>query len=199
MKRLGIWQDGSPEWHAARATRIGGSDIGTVCGWNQWETREELLARKRGELAPRPATDATDRGHYLEDAVARWLADKNNLHYDTIRSDATYVHDDEDWMLYNPDRIAHGDELVEIKTAAEKTAERGWGRQGTDQIPLCYQAQVTWGMHVLGLTVCHVGVLFGSPFTFARYRVRYDPEVAAYLIEQGLHFMHDLTEQEQAA
>ena len=39
---LGHFQSGSPEWHAARAG-IGGSDIGTICGINRWQTRQDLL------------------------------------------------------------------------------------------------------------------------------------------------------------
>jgi putative phage-type endonuclease len=196
--RIGVWEDGSEPWLAARVGRIGGSEIGTAMGWNPWESREELLDRKRGVREPRPTNDAMQRGHYLEGAVADWLADKQRLTYDDDASKGTYVHPDIPWALFNPDRITTTGELVEIKTAREKDPEHGWGRAGTDQIPLTYAAQVTWGMHVLGLAVCHVGVLFGTPFQFSRYLVRYDPEVAAHLLAEGERFIADLI-QEQAA
>jgi putative phage-type endonuclease len=189
VKRLGVWQVETPEWHAARDSRIGGSEIGTVAGWNPWETRDDLLGRKLGLIPRREGNANTERGHYLEEAVATWLADKSSLTYDYDASQGTYVHPELDWMAFNPDRLTTDSELVEIKTASTRD---GWGRQGTDAIPLTYQAQCHWGLHVLGLTICHVGVLFGDPFQFARYKVRYDPMAADYLIRQGEAFMADL-------
>lgn len=194
--RIGTWEPGTPEWHAARATRLGGSEIGTALGWNPWQTRNELLAVKRGEAEPRPGTKATERGTWLEAAVADWLADRYDLTYDDDLGRGTYAHPDLPWASFNPDRITTGLDLVEIKTAAEKDPEKGWGRQRTSEVPLTYQAQAMWGLHVLGLAVCHFGVLFGKPFEFAYYKIKYDAEVAAHLVNEGARFMADMQRKE---
>lgn len=195
---LGVFEDGSPEWHAARARRIGASDIGVICGWSPFRTRADLLAEKRGETAPRPMSDAMARGHYLEPAIAAWFADETGADYDA-GSDGTYVHPDHDHHLANPDRICTDGSVLEVKTSKEKTVEHGWGRAGTSQVPITYAAQCQWLMHVLGLDLCHVAVLFGAPFKFCRYRVKRDDDVIAYLIRQADAFHTELTEQRTAA
>lgn len=190
-RKLGTWPAGSPEWHEARRGRIGGSEIGTVYGLNPYEDAASLAARKRGDSDPRPDTPATIRGCYLEPAVAEWLEDTECIDYDRT-FEATWVHDHHDWALFNPDRVTTDGRLVEIKTAAVKDPERGWGRAGTDQIPLAYQAQVQWGMGILGLKESLIGVCFGQPFEFRRYRMRFDRRVFNALVVAGQRFINDL-------
>lgn len=195
MRRIGVWADGSPEWHAAREGRIGGSDIGTICGWNQWETRAELLERKLGELAPRKESDAMLRGHCCEPAIQKWLELKHGIKVDDTRA-GTYV-GDEEWMAYNPDGISTDGLLLEYKTANARHPEDGWGRAGTDQVPLAYAAQVIWGMGILGLTECVMAVLAGAngqgvSLHFARYKIRFDPQVFTFLKTQATDFHNQM-------
>jgi putative phage-type endonuclease len=203
---IGTHTPRSPEWHQARAGRIGGSDIGTICGWapldrngEPYETPGTLLARKRGELPDKPSTDAMERGNYLEPAVAAWFADKTGATYAEEASKGSYVHPDVDWALCHPDRILTDGSLLEIKTAAEKNPEHGWGRQATDQVPLHYAAQATWQMWIMGANICHIAVLFGSPFKFAHYRVRRDPLVIEHIVAAATDFHHHMTREENAA
>lgn len=197
-RMLGRWAPGGDAWRDARRARIGGSEIGTVCGWNRYETAEELLARKRGELPPRPDTDATLRGRYLEAGVLQWLADREGFVVDPAMQ-GTWVHDDHDIALFTPDAVTTDGRLVEIKTAAVKDAEEGWGRAGTSQIPLAYQAQCQWGLGILGLTGCLVGVCFGTPFEFRRYRVKFDRKVFDHLLRRAAEFVARLNQTREAA
>lgn len=186
--KIGDWPAGSPEWHEARRYRVGGSEIGTVYGLNHFEDAESLAARKRGELEARPDTAAMVRGRYLEPAVLAWLSDTERVTYDPDY-EGTWA---DDWMLYNPDAVTTDGRLVEVKTAGEKTVDRGWGRAGTDQIPLPYQAQCVWGLGILGLTDCLVGVCFGAPFEFRRYRVKFNQRTFDALRVAGERFIKDL-------
>ena len=190
---LGTWPDGSPEWHAARQDRIGGSEVGTLMGWSPFETRAELRDRKLGLVEPKATTPTMARGHYLEQGVADWVADQTGAVYGPALSSGTFVHPDHDWALANPDKVlVGGRELLEIKTSSEQTPDHGWGRAGTDQIPLHYAAQVTWYLGILGATTCHVAVLFGKPFGFRKYRVRFDRSAFNYLLEQASIFRAEL-------
>lgn len=196
-KAIGPFAPGSAEWHEARRTRIGGSDIGTVMGWSPYETRAELLHRKAGLLAPKKQSPAMKRGHLCEGAVLAYLADRHNLTYAPDMSGQTFVHADHDWALYNPDAIATSGVLVEAKTCSDRNAENGWGRAGTDQVPLHYVAQVTWGMGVTGANLCHVGVLAGAlngrpNLDFATYTVDFNADLFAALLAEGERFITDL-------
>lgn len=194
---LGTWPDGSEQWHAAREGRVGGSEVGTICGWSPWESRAQLLHRKAGLLAPRPQTSAMQRGHLLEPAILAFLVDKHGLVIDTEASAATYAHTEHDRWLYNPDAIA-GEALLEAKSTSQRSEDDGWGRAGTDKVPTHYGAQIMWGMGILGLDVCHLGVLSGAGndgrpnLAFASYTVRFNRRAFDYIAEQVELFLDDL-------
>lgn len=188
---LGRFAPDSPEWHQARSTRIGGSHIPVIMGWSPFETRADLLARMRGEQNPKTRTAAMDRGHYLEPAVRDWFATTTGIA--VTETGTTYIHHTHDWALANPDALLADGSILEVKTAKEKTLEHGWGRQGTDQIPLAYAAQVQWYLGVCERDTAHIAVLFGAPFQFAKYKVRSDPAVFTYLLGHAATFHHQLT------
>ena len=85
---LGAYAPDSPEWHQARATRIGGSHIATIMGWSPFETRADLLARMQGVAEPKPRTKAMDRGHVYAAAVVVELQPvaERAPHADSVRN-----------------------------------------------------------------------------------------------------------------
>jgi putative phage-type endonuclease len=197
---LGCWPDRSPEWHAARAGRVGGSDVGVICGWSTFTTRDDLLAEKVWDLPPTPSSKAQDRGVYLEPAIMQWLADAEVVTWQpSLRG--TYVDSENDWMLCNPDGLTLSRQILgEAKTTAVRDAEHGWGRAGTDQVPLAYAAQCQWGMGIVGAESCLLGVLSGAPrFEFARYRIKFDRDVFDYLKFQAAAFLAEVTSQKEQA
>src|SRR5690606_40736197 len=68
---LGTWPDGSPEWHAARASRLGGSDMAAVLGRSPWVSPYRLWHLKAGKVVDGPASVAQARGHYLAAGTRR--------------------------------------------------------------------------------------------------------------------------------
>ena len=157
---LGSWPAGSHEWHAARASRLGGSDIAAVLGLSPWESRFSLWHRKSGLIGQPDLSDVMEWGNRLEDAVAQKFADEHPA-LEVIRA-GTFVHPGRDYQLANPDRLLRGegpDKVLEVKTAREDTH---WGEPGTDEIPVHYRPQILWYLDTLGLRIAHIAVLIAG-------------------------------------
>lgn len=201
---LGTYGPHSVEWHAARRWRLGGSEIAQACGWSPHGTRDQLIARKLAGTITDP-TAAQERGTYLEPSVLAWAAHRLGVDLDRQASDTTYLHDQHDWASYNPDGITtSGDLLLEIKTTADRSTDRGWGRAGTAQIPLHYACQLEWGLGILGLDRAVLAVLHGATngrpdLGLAVYRYTARPDRFAALIQRGSAFITDLTDAREAA
>lgn len=196
---LGTFTPGTPEWHEARRWRVGGSEIGTVCGWSPHDTRDALLARKlSGEHVP--ITAAMERGTFLEAGVALLAAHRAGV--ELVGESSTYVHDN-GWALYNPDDLLSDGRLLEVKTTTDRTTDRGWGRARTGDVPAHYEAQVQWGLGILGLTECLLAVLHGATngrpdLDVALYRIKASPAAFAWLLGRGERFHTDLINAKEA-
>lgn len=203
-RRLGKWEPHNPEWHAARASRIGGSEIAAVCGWSPYETREQLLHRKAGLADPRPESKAMIRGQYAELAILAWVEGEKG-HTIDHELDGTWIHPEHDWALANPDGITTDGVLIEAKSVTDRDASEagGWGmlnrREGRSKIPLHYAAQVQWNCGVLGLDRWVVPVLHGATngrpsLDFCLYEGLAEPRYFDFLLRKAEAFMADLSE-----
>ena len=162
-------EPGTPEWQR----ELTASKVAAVLGLSPWESRYSLWWRMRGALPDQPETKSQTRGHYLEDAVARWLADQYN--FDDMRWGGCWRNRDRPWQVASPDRLAwtvgsgeHVNAIVECKTAANWES---WGPDGSDDIPAYYRAQVVWQCDTLGLDTAYVGVLLAG-LEFRGYVIR---------------------------
>ena len=201
---LGNPEPESPEWYALRAGTIGGSSIAAVMGWSPFTSRAELAERIATKASDsKPPSRAKRRGQVLEAGIAAWQAEDKGLSYDEAASAGIYCHDLHPWATYSPDKITTGGELVEIKTVTDRAEDNGWGRAGTDRIPLHYAAQVTWGMGILGLPRCWVAVLHGAvngrpSLDMAVYRITYNHNHFLRLLGAAEHFMAGIAERQAA-
>ncbi|WP_440063863.1 YqaJ viral recombinase family protein [Streptosporangium sp. OZ121] len=189
---LGQWPSNTPEWYAARAHRIGGSDVAAIVRLSKWQSRYALWCEKTGLVEPDPPNSQQSRGHFLEPGVANWFAYQ---HPDVEVVEAgtwTHVDPERDWQLANPDRLLVRDGQVvaglEIKTDVDG---RDWGKPGTDEIPLYYLTQVRWYMDVLGLDEWWVAVL-GSHLEFSEYIIRPDIDDTLYLRDAAEEFLRSI-------
>lgn len=190
---LGSWPDGSPEWLEARRTRIGGSDIASVMGLSPWQSRWQLWHHKRGLVVEQSSSALLEAGHYVEPAAAQWYADHHlpgGLH---LRNSGTWVHQDRDWQLANPDRLIvdnphserHPVGVLEIKYTPNNASQ--WGRDGTDSPPAHYWAQAQWYMDVFGVEWADFAVL--STWGFRCFHVERDDEWLGYARSEAQSFI----------
>lgn len=154
---IGVAESGSREWLALRESGIGGSEVGTICGLNRWESPFTLWAKKTGKI-PREIADneAMEWGRRLESTILDKFQDEHP-ELTLIRDVGTWHHKDRPWQIANPDALFEDQDgnlgVVEVKTAQY---EDDW----SDGPPPSYQAQVQWYMHTFGLQRAYVIVLF---------------------------------------
>lgn len=198
---LGCFVPDSPEWYAERQYRVGGSDIGAICGWSPYADREAIMRHKlEFQTPPEKLSKGKDRGNRLEAAVLSWMQDKVGA--GELETGHTYVDADRDWMLFNPDALTVVKEkrvIFEAKTTAEESVENMWGRAGTDKFPLGYQAQCTWGMGILGYEMAYLGVLHGTKngrpdLGFSLYKIKFNQDLFDKLVLKGQEFIDEMYE-----
>lgn len=182
---LGWFEPGTPDWHAARANGIGGSEIAAVMGLSPYESRFSLWYRKQGLIGPVEESEEMYWGKEHEPAICRRFA-RTHPELDVTVA-PTYAHPDRPWQIANPDRHA-GPDLFEAKTARDA---EGWGTEGTAEIPVHYRSQCIHYMDVTGARRCWVGVLIAGS-EYREYVVEYDPADALMQRQAGAEFMRTL-------
>lgn len=192
---VGEFEPHSPEWHQARATGLGGSEIAAVMGLNPWESRFSLWHRKAGLVGEKDDTPSMSWGRRLEPVIAdKFAEDHPELR---TRHTGTWRARDRPWQIANPDRLVAtvapdgaGDvpsAILEVKTAHSMDGYE-WGEQGTDEIPVYYRCQGLWYLDVLGFERCYFAVLIGGS-DYREYVLKYDPVEAAMLRDEAENFL----------
>lgn len=168
------------DWHAARLTGLGGSDIPTICGLNKWASPLEIWMKKTGRPVPRrddPVLDeAAENGHDLEPFVASRFTKKTGL--PALQNPGTLRRPDLPHAIVNLDRYtvengAHG--IVELKTRSSY-ALTDW----IDEVPIDTQVQVQWQLAVTGWQFGYAACLIGGQRTIV-HRIERDELLIADL------------------
>lgn len=190
---------GSPEWQR----ELTASKIPALLGLSVWDSPFSLWFKMKGAVLDAPSTPQQDRGHYLEPAVTKWLADQYDL---SLFPGQCWRNRDRPWQVASPDRIvAKGGvpyreghpknpikAVVEVKTANDW--ER-WGPDGSDEVPPAVRAQVVWQCDTLGVPLGYVGVLL--PYLeFRGYTIRPAEGEAEYIRERAKAFLDSLSADE---
>lgn len=157
-KLLGKFDTHSPEWHDARRTRIGGSEVGAIVGESKYETAYSLWAKKTGRIeADKSDNDFMYWGRSLEPVII----DRFELEHPELevhRDCGTWVNKEREWQVSNPDGILLGDRgygILEIKTARY---EDDW----RDGVPKYYMTQVQWYLNTFGFDYAYIVCLFSG-------------------------------------
>lgn len=185
---LGSFVAGSPEWHAARAAGLGGSDMAAVCGLDQYKSPLEVWYEKTGNPVARrddPVLDeAALMGHLLEPIAARRFTDITGLPAtDGPGTLQSLVHP---WMLANLDRVTEDGGLPGVVEAKSRSsyALQDW----LDGVPTGPTIQIQHYLAVTGWTFGYAVALIGGQRTIV-HRVERDDALIADLIKIGEDFM----------
>lgn len=180
---IGHFEPGSPDWHAARAHGIGGSEVAPILGLSPFESQFSLWHRKAGLIAPVDERPEMEWGKRLEPAI---LAKYREAHpeLDFRTRNGTFTRTDRPYQIANPDLLAV-DRVVEAKFSMFGDE---FGEPGTDEIPVYYRCQVIWYLDVLDLDQADVAVLVGG-CDYREYTVRYDPAEADLLRQAAVEFL----------
>ena len=170
-----------PEWYAARATGIGGSDAAAIAGLSHWKTPLEVYCDKIGEGCDTKTT-AMRRGSLLEPVVRQMYCDETG---NTVEvPDKMIRHPDHSFMVANLDGVVSNDLIYEGKTSRDRT---GWGEPGSADIPIVYTCQVQHYMLVANAARADVAVMFGD-FELVVYHVEADAEFQELLLASETKF-----------
>lgn len=168
------------EWHAVRASGIGGSDIASICGLNEYTSPLEVWLKKRGETVPRredPILDeAAEMGHELEPVVARRFTKQTGL--EAISNPGTLRRPDAPHMLVNLDRatVENGEMgALELKTRSSY-ALNDW----LNETPVDVTVQTQWQLAVTGWQFAYTACLIGGQRTIV-HRLQRDEQMIADL------------------
>lgn len=176
-RHLGDFEPDSAEWHEARRMSIGGSEIGTIMGLNQWESAYALWAKKLG-LIPDSFQDnwATRLGKAFEEPILE-LFGQEHPELEIYRAGTFREAYDYPYLHANPDAIAMDKSSGEFIIVEVKTARYAW-----DSVPPQYEAQVQQYMYVMGLEKAIIVAVAGMEWN--EYIIeRDDFQIAAQLMQ----------------
>ena len=170
------------EWIQLRKSGLGGSDAGTVLGFNRYKTPFQLYLEKTGQYEEVVDNEAVYFGNELEDFVAREFAKRTGKK--VRRMNRFLRHKQHPFMTANLDRVVVGEKAVlECKTASEYMREAWEG----DDIPATYLCQVHHYLAVTGFEKAYIAVLIGGN-KFVWKEVERDEEFIQILIEREKDF-----------
>lgn len=144
------WEASRDQWLAARRRGLGASDVAAILGFSNWHSPWQVWAEKTGTWAPDDApSEASDLGNDLEPWILQQAGER--LGVTVGRSPhRLYAHPEHGWRMASPDGTTSTGTLVEAKTAGLAGGfgvPEGWSE---DTVPLGYELQVRWQMHVTG-------------------------------------------------
>jgi putative phage-type endonuclease len=151
-----VFENGSTEWHEARLSGIGGSEIGTIMGLNPWESAYTLWHKRAGLIETQKLTGmAVKLGNLLEQPIID-LFQAEHPEFQ-VYTTGTYQSVETKYLQANPDGLAkvNGEwAIVEVKTS----------RNYWDEVPPQYVAQVQHYMNVMGLKSAVIVALVGMDY-----------------------------------
>lgn len=180
-------EDDEEAWLKVRLNGIGGSDVGAICGVNNWSSAKQIYFRKIGmyqdETEPSEAAKARMHfGHVLEPVVAKeFIAQHEGLK--EVEADITFKSTKVPYLLANVDRFiinAETDEIVgilECKTANENMNFE-WN---AGEVPISYYYQVQHYMFVTGIHRAWISCLVGGN-KFYTYDIFFDSDLYTRVI-----------------
>ena len=168
------------QWLEERKKGIGGSDLAPILGISPYSTALDIYNEKLS-LVTKEKTESTAMmmGNILEpvirDMYVEVTGEEMEKHDQIIRKD---------FMIASLDGLTKSGKVLEIKTARN---DKGWGEEGTDEIPIHYATQVQHYLMVTGAELADVAVLIaGSDFRI--YTVHANKELQELIFKKEKEF-----------
>lgn len=172
------------DWLNIRQNSIGGSDAGTILGFNKYDSPLSLYSKKIGDLETEDISNKmpVKFGNYLEDFVAKCFEEETGK---KVRNhNYMMYHPDYDFISANVDKVVIGENaILECKTASE-FKKKDWA---DGNVPGSYMAQCYHYMLVTGVERVYIAVVFGNS-TFHWTTIERDEEVIQSILEQEINF-----------
>ena len=185
-------QDNKEKWLEERKTYIGGSDLGSILGINNFRTELDVYFEKTAEgIVEDDVGDAAYWGTILEDVVATEYAKRTGF---KIEKPAGLIrHSEYPFIACNLDYWVIDNEgnsrILECKTANQMKVTC-WGEEGTNQIPESYLYQVAYYAAITGASRVDIAVLIGGQ-DFRIYRYDKDEVMESKLIRVAKKFWNN--------
>lgn len=170
------------EWLAARRLGLGGSDMSTVAGVNQYNSPYALWLDKTGRGEEKPQTQRMRMGHMLEPIVAELFTEQTGI---PVRRAGLMRHRLNEWMQVSVDRLSADGGICEYKTTNWRTNDAEVWQDG--EVPDHAEIQSQWGLAVTGRTHAHAMVLIDGHEVLHRVIPR-DDNLIETLVEMGQRF-----------
>lgn len=139
----------TPEWYAQRKKYLTASTIGSICGVNRYESRDEAMRNKLDERLDRRSAftgnKATEHGNRNE-PIAIELYEKNTNEKVFAFGLLQSLKVGEEFIAGSPDGITASGRLIEVKCPMY--------RKPNGTVPEHYMYQVQTLLHILDLKVC---------------------------------------------
>lgn len=176
---------------AKRKESIGSSDIGTICGFNEFKTAVELWQEKITGVKFSQGSVQTEVGHAAEDIVAALYEKRTGtklVRY--MENDGQHIDSEKPYFTCRVDYLSEdGSFIVECKTVnwAEYNSPR-W----ENGLPMKYFCQVQWQMSVSGIKSAKVALLIFSSFgqieDFQIFDIQYNNDFVAAIRDLADNF-----------
>jgi predicted phage-related endonuclease len=177
---FGYFENQSPEWLEARAG-IGGSDVGTILGENQYKTRQELLNEKRFGAEPLIPNLAMRMGTKFESGIRDLWAEDN----------ATWltVHETGTWQgVANPEYKGNPDGIIEWATGELGLLEIKYSQ--AREVPSYWYWQVNFYLSLLGLKRGIIVQCSGNKLL--EHVIDLEPDVEEYMLRGVNQFLEEM-------
>ena len=179
-------ETGSPEWAQWREQGIGGSEVSTSLGLNEYKSPYSLWAERTGKIDIEPVHNWSVRfGKAFEDPILK-LWEEDNPEW-TVWTTGTFVDNHYPFLQASPDALAINKETGEWIVIEIKTARYAW-----DSLPVGYRAQV---MHYLDVLSINRGLVVAvAGWNWFESWVEYDEFEALAQREEVARFWKMVTE-----
>jgi len=193
-KKLGDFSQDRTEWLLQRSKGLGGSDCGSIMGFNPYSSPFDVWCLKKGLKEGFKGNAATAAGNVAEPLIRKlfpyMIEDAEGIKLDVFEPKFTFQSIANPFMVANVDGLVHSETLgsgvLEIKTANLNQSKK-WEN---NQVPMSYWCQIQHYMSVLDLDFAYIVCMLGNKIIW-RYVLR-DREFEVKMIEAEREFAESL-------